>query len=52
MDWIEKLFGIAPDNGDGSAEAAIVLAVALVVAAMLSVRLPRIRAYFRRRMRH
>jgi hypothetical protein len=27
MDWIEQLFGLNPDGGDGSIEAAIVIAV-------------------------
>lgn len=45
MDWIEKIFGIAPDNGDGSAEAMIV-AAALVIASILVVAAsPALRAY-------
>jgi hypothetical protein len=33
MDWIERWFGISPDNGDGSLEALYLVAVA--VAAVL-----------------
>jgi len=31
MDWIEQLFGVAPDNGDGSLELLIMLVVAAVI---------------------
>lgn len=31
MDWIEKLFGIKPDNGDGSMELLIAIAVSILV---------------------
>jgi hypothetical protein len=46
MDWIEKLFGWSPDNGDGSLEAVI---VALCGFALVSVILatPRARTYLR-----
>jgi hypothetical protein len=30
MDWIEQWFGLNPDGGDGSIEAAIVVAVIVV----------------------
>ena len=30
MDWIEQWFGLNPDSGDGSIEAAIVIAVIVV----------------------
>ena len=50
MDWIEKLFGFAPDGGDGTAETAIVFACVIVLAAVVAVRVPflreRIRALF------
>jgi hypothetical protein len=46
MDWVEKLFGFSPDNGDGSFEAAIVAVCGfLVLAVILST--PRARAYVR-----
>jgi hypothetical protein len=32
MDFIERLFGISPDGGDGSLEALILLAITMVVA--------------------
>ncbi len=31
MDWVERLFGLSPDNGDGSFELLIVLIVVLVL---------------------
>ena len=31
MDWFEQLFGFAPDNGDGSLELLIFLAIAAAV---------------------
>ena len=30
MDWIEQLFGISPDGGNGVTEAVILLAIAVV----------------------
>ena len=48
MDWIERLIGISPDGGDGSAEAIILLVCLIVV--VMAVRIPalreRIRAIF------
>ena len=42
MDWIERLFGFAPDNGDGSVELMIVLGA--TIAAFVAVALhPRMR---------
>ncbi len=40
MDFIEKLFGLSPDNGDGSTEFMWLVALAVVLAAAF---------YFRRR---
>ena len=37
MDFIERIFGLSPDNGDGTTEM-LWLAVALVIAAMGYVR--------------
>jgi hypothetical protein len=31
MDWIERWFGLSPDNGDGSVEALILFGIAAVV---------------------
>jgi hypothetical protein len=31
MDFIEKLFGLAPDNGDGSTEIMWLVAMAIVI---------------------
>jgi hypothetical protein len=43
MDWIERLFGISPDGGDGSAEIMIFAAVAIVLAGVLAARVPSVR---------
>jgi hypothetical protein len=43
MDWLETLFGLSPDGGDGTAEVAIVFACVIVFAAALVVRVPRLR---------
>ena len=45
MDWIEQWFGLNPDGGDGSIEAAIVVAVVLVVATIALAVSKRLRAY-------
>jgi len=50
MDWIEKLFGMSPDGGDGTAETAIVLAFAIVLAAVIAARVPVIRHALRKRL--
>ena len=34
MDFIEQLFGVSPDGGDGSTEILYILAVAAVIAAV------------------
>ena len=46
MDWIEKLFGISPDGGDGTTEAMFLIA-ALAVAAVIVFRVPWVREYAR-----
>jgi hypothetical protein len=33
MDFIERLFGLAPDNGDGSTEILWLVAIAVVIGA-------------------
>jgi hypothetical protein len=43
MDWIERLFGVAPDNGDGSLELLIFVALVAVVAIGIPWRIPRAR---------
>ena len=42
MDFIEKLFGLSPDNGDGSTEILWLVVLALVIAGVI---------YFRRQRR-
>lgn len=49
MDWIEKIFGISPDNGDGSTEAMIVTVACLIVSAIVVAASPKLRA---RALRH
>lgn len=52
MDWIEKLFGLNPDGGDGSAEMIIVLTCIVILAGVVAARVPlvnnHIRALFNR----
>jgi hypothetical protein len=48
MDWIEKLLGMSPDGGDGTAETAIILAFAIVLAAVIGLRVPVIRQELRK----
>jgi hypothetical protein len=47
MDWIERLFGISPDGGDGSAEIMIFATIAIVLAGILAARVPSVRNYLR-----
>ena len=42
MDFIEQLFGLSPDNGDGSTEIVWLVVLALVIAGIV---------YFRRQRR-
>jgi hypothetical protein len=50
MDWIEQLFGISPDGGDGTTEGLIVTACCIVVLVLLIVRFPKIRQFLGRVM--
>jgi hypothetical protein len=43
MDWIEQLFGFAPDNGDGTLELTLTLAVIVVLAVVVFWKVPRAR---------
>jgi hypothetical protein len=47
MDWIERLFGVSPDGGDGTTEAAIVFAVVIVLVAVIATSVPSVRARVR-----
>jgi hypothetical protein len=53
MDWIESVFGLSPDGGDGTTEAAIVFACVVFLGTVILVRSPalreRIRGAFRAR---
>jgi hypothetical protein len=44
MDFIEQLFGLSPDNGDGSTEILWLLVLAVVIAAFVYFRIQRRRA--------
>jgi hypothetical protein len=44
MDWIERWFGVVPDNGDGTLELLIVLAVISLVLVPVVLGCPSIRA--------
>jgi hypothetical protein len=47
MDWIEKVFGISPDGGNGATEALFV-AAGIAIAALILSRVPAVRGYARR----
>jgi hypothetical protein len=47
MDWIEQLFGMSPDGGDGTAEAAIALACFIVLGVVVVMRVPALRERMR-----
>ena len=38
MDWVEQIFGINPDGGDGSLEAVIVAGCCTVIVALIVLR--------------
>jgi len=44
MDFIEQIFGISPDNGDGSFEMILVVAVLAVAAAIYAWRRRRVQS--------
>ena len=44
MDFIEQLFGLSPDNGDGSTEILWLVVLAVVIAALVYFRIQRRRA--------
>lgn len=37
MDWIERVFGVSPDGGNGMAEMVLAVVIALVLAAGIAV---------------
>ena len=47
MDWIERIFGISPDGGDGTTEALFIVA-AIAIAALAIAGTPHFRACARR----
>ena len=48
MDWIEQLFGLNPDGGDGSVERLLLGAVIIVAVTVVSLGVPGIREGLRR----
>jgi hypothetical protein len=38
MDFVERIFGISPDNGSGTFEASILLAITALIAAAVWIR--------------
>jgi hypothetical protein len=48
MDWIEKIFGMSPDNGDGSTEAVIVTVSCAIALIIIVAAVPRLRQHARR----
>jgi hypothetical protein len=50
MDWIEKIFSISPDNGDGSTEAMIVTISCIIASVVMVAAVPKLRAQAQRYM--
>jgi hypothetical protein len=50
MDWIEQLFGFSPDGGDGTTEVMIVFAACVVIGIVIYARVPRVKAWVRKRL--
>lgn len=50
MDWIERLFGVSPDNGDGTLEMAIAFAVPVAVIILILSFSPTLRRALLRRV--
>jgi hypothetical protein len=48
MDWIEQLFGLNPDHGNGSVEVLILGALAALTLSGIAVAVPAVRARLRR----
>ena len=48
MDWIERWFNVSPDNGDGSLELLIFLALVAVAVTLALATRPQLRARVRR----
>jgi hypothetical protein len=48
MDFIEKIFGVSPDGGNGVLEALILVAMTLVLLTVLTLSLRRVRGRRRR----
>jgi hypothetical protein len=45
MDWIERWFGLNPDGGNGTIEAAIIAAVVIIGASIVSLASRRVRSH-------
>lgn len=48
MDWIERLFNVSPDNGDGTLEVFLILLAIVVAVALFASRGSRARRWFGR----
>ena len=48
MDWIERLLGVSPDNGDGSLEALLLIALVALPVGLRILRASRVGSAFRR----
>jgi hypothetical protein len=51
MNWIEQVFGLSPDGGDGTTEVMIVLTACVLVGALIYARVPGVRSYVRNLLR-
>ena len=51
MDWLEQLFGLNPDGGDGSVERLLVGAVIIAAVMVISLGVPGVRESLRRALR-
>jgi hypothetical protein len=47
MNWLEAIFGISPDGGDGSTETMLLVAGVSVLAVLLLGRISKVRRWFR-----
>jgi hypothetical protein len=48
MDWIERLFGVSPDGGNGATEAMILFSLGVAIVLLLTALVPSLRERVRR----